>query len=354
MRRRLKSILAAMGLVLSMSVGVTALAGGTDPVEPESISGVEIKKVYSLLNNGTTSPAETFTFTVTNEAVEEAEGVTKDSMPKLLYDDKAADEVTITYSEGGATITGNTQTATLTFPTYTHPGIYTYKITETSGTTAGVVYDDNEIYVTATVTYNEAGNLEVSGLKYTNMSGTKITEESGFVNEYQAADLQVTKKLEGNMADKEKEFEITINLTAPADLTYQGIKWSIAGVDQTNDITLTAGGTVTQKVELKGDETVIFKNLPYGVTYTVTEKDYTSDGYEKPVYTVNEENRGTVSVSNEAIDEEKEEVIVTNRKGTDISTGVTLDNLPYLILLALVILGVVFVVLRRRPAADRD
>ena len=49
----------------------------------------------------------------------------------------------------------------------------------------------------------------------------------------------------------------------------------------------------TAEINLKHDQTIIFTNLPFGVTYDVTETDYTKakGGYDAPVYTYTNTNQ---------------------------------------------------------------
>ena len=76
--------------------------------------------------------------------------------------------------------------------------------------------------------------------------------------------LTVTKKVNGNDADPTKEFTFTVTLS---DTTITGTFGDMEFTD----------GVAT--IELKDGESRTASGLPNGVTYTVTEADYSTDGY---------------------------------------------------------------------------
>ena len=88
-----------------------------------------------------------------------------------------------------------------------------------------------------------------------------------------------------------------------------------------------------------------FTNIPYGVTYTVEEADYTSDGY-KTTYALGDNNK--------KIDSASDSVDITNNKNNDkIDTGINLDSMPYIMILALVAVCAVVMFARKRFSANR-
>ncbi len=76
--------------------------------------------------------------------------------------------------------------------------------------------------------------------------------------------LTITKNLEGNDVEVNKDFEFTITLT---DLTISGVY---------GEVTF-ANGIAT--FTLKGGQSKVVENLPNGVGYIVAEKDYSLEGY---------------------------------------------------------------------------
>lgn len=348
-------VLTALLTAAALMMGTCATAMAADAPT------VDVKKKYSLLNEGTEAPAETFKFTVVKEKAENSSW-TADEMPMLQHADgteATPDNVTITYdgSDGKkAAFEGTEQTVHLKFPVdgNTKPGQYTYKITETAGSTAGTVYDNKTIHAKVTV-LNGADGVYVDSVSYT-VDGGKLGDGEGFVNQYQAAkELKIKKEVTGNLGDTNKYFEVKVTLrgedgkTVPQTFTVTG------GSNASNPATITTGTETTFLI--KHGETLTIANVPYGVTYTVQEKSYTGTdegGYDAAKYTLNNVDKGTTSISDELVDADTEEVRITNNKGTQIDTGVVLDNLPYVILLAVVIGAAMAWFFRRRTSMDGE
>lgn len=91
------------------------------------MSTVTLTINYNETNDGSTSPAEDLSFTISNTSVTDAaSGVDTASMPTPTLG-------TVSYAEGDAGDTDMTKTLTITLPRYTSVGIYTYTITQTAG-----------------------------------------------------------------------------------------------------------------------------------------------------------------------------------------------------------------------------
>ena len=139
-----------------------------------------------------------------------------------------------------------------------------------------------------------------------------------------AYSLTIAKTVSGNMADTSKEFTFKV---------------TIDSVDQP---------TFTLK---HGQSTTI--SVPVGAEVSVTED---RGGYEYSlksitgitVYTDNKENGISFTMPNE-----DSTVTFNNNKDVSIDTGVTLDSLPYILILAVVVAGAV-IVLRKRRSRDED
>lgn len=86
---------------------------------------------------------------------------------------------------------------------------------------------------------------------------------------------------------------------------------------------------------LKHGDTIHIANLPYGVTYTVTET--AAAGYT----TTSTGDHGTIS----AVDQT---AAFTNTKAGSIDTGVVLNNMPYILVLAVLAAGVAVFIIRKR------
>lgn len=319
--KKFLSMMLALVLVLSMSTVAFATVG--EEATSNDMSTVTLTKEYKLTNDGTTSPAETFAFsalTCTN-VTDAAFGVTTDNAPVPTIG-------SVSYTAGEAGGDSAKKNITITLPEYTSVGIYTYTFTETDGGTAGVTYRSEAITLVVTV-IEQNGKVRVATVHTEGASEAKSDE---FNNEYSAGSLSVKKTVTGIMGDQQKEFTVKVTFTAPAGDT---VRENITYVDGETK-TIAGGWTGSKEVDitLKHGETVTFNNIPYGVTYTVVENNYTgkeNGGYDAPSYQFDDNNK--------KIDSASESVTITNNKGGKIDTGINMDSMPYILMLAVVFMG---------------
>lgn len=323
----MKKILSlALALVLVLSMSTVAFAAAGKETTYTDMSTVTLSKEYELTNDGTTSPAETFAFsdlTCTN-VTDAAAGVSTKNAPVPTI-------ASVSYNAGEAGGGNAKKNITITLPTYTSVGIYTYTFTEIDGGTAGVTYRSAPITLVVTV-IEQGGKVRVAAV---HTEGEGKTKSGEFNNEYSAGSLSVKKTVTGIMGDQQKEFTVKVTFTAPEGDT---VREAITYVDDTESKTIAAGegwtGSKEVEITLKHGETVTFTNIPYGVTYTVVEDDYTAPnagGYDKADYTFDD--------GNKKIDSASENVTITNNKGGVVDTGINMDSMPYILMLAVVFMG---------------
>lgn len=331
MKKMISTLLAA---ALCLGMSTVAFAAGTDNYE--DMNTVTITKNYNATNEGTTSPGETFDFTIKSTSVTDAAAdVTVENMPLPKIG-------SVAYDSGDAGSGNQSKNITVNLPEYTSVGIYTYTIKETAGDTAGVTYYNKDITLKVTVIQDTNNKVRVAAV---HTEGENDEKSDCFSNEYSAGSLMVTKEVTGNMGDQSKEFTVEVVFTAPEGKTVQE---AISYTDGTEKKTVAVedwkDGKATAEITLKHKESVSFTNIPYGVTYTVKESDYTSDGYERAVYKFSDDSKN--------IDSESDTVTIINNKGIEVDTGVFVDSLPYIMLLAIVGLGAILFVSRKRRAFE--
>lgn len=317
-RKLLAGVLACV-MVLFMNTAAFA----EEKAYPDT-SEVTINKLYMLVGEGS-SPAETFNFTVEKTSVSDSSITDKADMPDISVGG-------ISYEAGAATDEGTKGSTTITLPEVTAfpgVGVYTYTIKENAGNTAGVTYDSTSVTLVVTVV-NDNGTLKrVVALR---KDGKKLSDgDAAFTNTYSAGKLSVTKTVEGNLGDRNKYFDFQVELKGVAGKTY-GTSYEVTGGSQTFN-PITVGGTAD--IKLKHEETVTIANLPYGVTYTVTEKAV--DGYE----TTKTGDTGTIGAASAT-------AAFTNTKNGDIDTGINLDSLPYILVFAGVIVAAAIALISRK------
>ena len=335
--KKFLSMMLALVLVLSMST--IAFANEGEETNYTDMSTVTLTKEYKLTNAGTTSPAETFNFsalTCTN-VTDAADGVTTANAPVPTI-------ANVSYTAGEAGGENAKKNITITLPEYTSVGIYTYTFTETDGGTAGVTYRSKPITLVVTV-IEQDGKVRVAAV---HTEGEGVTTKSGeFNNEYSAGSLSVKKTVTGIMGDKDKEFTVKVTFNAPAGDTVRG---DITYVDGDKNETIAAGegwtGSKVVDITLKHDETVTFTNIPYGVTYEVVENDYTGDkgGYDAAAYSFDD--------GSKKIDSASDSVTITNNKGGHVDTGISMDSMPYILMLAVVFMGLFLFFSKKRKMRE--
>lgn len=322
--KKTKKLLACLIAAATMfTMGSTAFAATTDQ------ETVTVNKVYKLTNAGTVSPEETFTLQQTKKEVVDGEAK---EVPDLVAINGA------TFAQGKATFEGSSKEITVTLPKYDNVGVYKYTLKEVAGTTAGVTYYGDNIKLVVTVVNGENGNLRIAAVHTEAEGGAK---SDSFTNTYSAGKLNVTKTVSGNLGDKTKKFHFTVKFEKPENKDVKSdITATVAGTDRGILALDWTSGSCTYEFDLADGETASLGNIPYDVKYTVTESDYTKDGYSIAEKT---RDKGTVSAAEQT-------AAFTNTKTGDIDTGVNLTTLPYILVFAgvIVIAGAAFITRRRR------
>lgn len=300
-------------LSISLAMGVSVMpafaASGETYADMDS---VVIKKNYELANEGTFSPAETFSFDIEADNVTDAsDDITPENMPMPTIG-------TVSYLRGEAGSTTKTKEIKIDLPEYDSVGVYTYIIHEVAGNSAGVTYYGDAILLRVTV-IEQDGKLRIAAVHTEDPESTGEGKKDDFDNLYSAGELEVHKDVEGIMGNKEKYFKFTVQLTGEEGKTYQD-SYAITGgsYDANPDsIKIKPGETTEATFYLKDDDTIHIENLPYGVEYKVS---------ETPVADYATTETGTEGEVDAAV----EQANFTNTKGGTVDAGVVLDSAPYL------------------------
>ncbi|MGL9729770.1 DUF7601 domain-containing protein [Enterococcus sp. DIV0756] len=378
---------------LSSVVGIT-MATTTEVKAEEALYEQEAVVTKEIkIPEGITVPNLKFDFTAEGLGTEETDGtVTPDAtQPEWLIPSIEFSKNSEPADVGGTgnkaiKSTGNLMT-TIKGLSFTHAGVYQYRVTETPGSDAVITHYSQAEYLVRVYVENvpdeEGGGVVVKGItvqkvKNDNNSpnGSKVNpspdtfenSEFRFVNEFwDDTNLVIEKKVVGDSADLTKvfNFEITLNLptvvTAP---TGHKVTYTVGSDSTVVEYT----GTNPINVKLKHGEKITFANLPVGSTYKVVEKGEKSyeptakvtgrgtngsavDGKAGVDYTV------TVGAVNnllvEAEDETtKNKTLVTNTFKSPSITGVITDNLPFVLMVAVAGAGIVFLTISKRRRAQ--
>ncbi len=334
--KKLFALLLTLALVLSF--GITAMAA--EPITTSKATTYEaLIKTYNVVggNDATLYPAETLSFT---------------STPAVGNPD------TTNLTVNDLEVTGNTkQKLVINVPAYSKVGVYHYTITENAGNTQGVTYTNGavELSVLVEYDYNDTdgdgyGLKATIGVTNSAGEGEEAVKHDTFTNTYSLGSLTVSKEVAGNLASQTQKFSIDVTFTSDKPVlstitcgdgqTITSANWTLADSVYTAKVT----------VKLAHGDNVTFSNIPAGVTYTVVEqaKHEAADpngSNPETGYTVtyaDEKSAGTITA--DTVDTVK----VVNTKGTTVNTGVVLDSLPYILLIAVAVVAVVLFTARKR------
>ena len=320
--KKILSLALALVLVLSMSTVAFAAEGestwdGNYTATAETTFN-EIVKTYTSENNVVVN--ETLSFTSTAQTTNPDGGTANLTVADL--------EVSSL----------NPGTLKVTIPSLNMAGTYEWTIKETPGNTAGVTYSNAEVHVIVLVEYDNTKHE----LKIANTT-SYIKQENGekaktFGNTFKSGSFTVAKDVEGNMANENEEFEITVTLTSTKPI---GTNVTLAGTTVTpdqwtnNEDSYTCTSTLNYS-EIGGAKT--FSDIPDGVTVSVVENTAADkmNGYTFDNTNNNTENDFSMNVADA---DNNKAVVVKNTKGEEIATGITLDSMPYILMLAVVFMG---------------
>ena len=324
-----------------------------------------ITKTY----NTEVGKAEKFSFTA--EQVKTGTGIiTTDAavtMPELSFTD----------TETGTT----SKRGQITFPTYPEAGKYEYTVTETQTVDPAVVNGEHEkmimsqaeytmdVYVTDGATGTEISNIIVNKTK--NDAGQTATgkvdigntgtNDFKFTNTYvqeagtgenpknpdptypKFGSLNVSKKIvnaNGTATTPDDEFAFTATFAFPTGTDAN----TLGGIKAANGDTVTSveGGTYTFK--LKANENMKFTGVPVGTTITVKEsaaKNYKGsaeiiiNGAKLTPVAETSYNTELTAVTNQKLGQKQNTVDVTNTYNDVPVTGIIMNTLPYVLMIAL-------------------
>lgn len=339
-----------LAAAMMLTVGATAAfaTGTTTPVANDGNGTFTITKKYSAENANTFAPAETFKLKQTDKSGKQMSvsysGVVPDLKTVTGESDGIVGVVSFT-TESGDDQTGN---FTIGLPKYDGVGVFTYTLKEVDATNAGIKNDGRTFTVTVYATQGDDG-IETGVTVHEGTSkGTKVTSID---NKFQAGALTIHKDVKGSMGDKAYEFPFTVTLSSAkpvtAALRVNG-ETSTVKFEKASEAATEYTATFTFKLSNGKDYTI--GNIPYNVTYTVSENGETNgeltvgSGDNAVKYDVEYSNNNGTKVEGATAT-----VTVTNTAGdVVIDTGVILDNAPYIALLAIVAIGGVALMLNKR------
>jgi hypothetical protein len=400
--------LIALALILSMTGFTTAFA------DEEVSVDAAITKILQM-PAGTTTPTADFTFTATKVSKDgESDGPALALMPEITGDNKlkasftSADEGT----SDGAIKTVEKQGALLFDDlTFTDTGEYLYSITENSGTyTTGtgetITYSGDEYILAAYVAQKTDGAFYVKVVTLTlkdpdEIEDTKVEEdpEEGepfsidFTNKFtktitdpdpdDGGVLEIRNAVSGDFANNLLYFPYTVTVTKPTLVdgtpVYKGYvvengdvvtssENSAAVVDDGDDDYINFTSGVATAIKLKHGQTLVFTDAHVGASYLAV---LTGTAAYTPIVSVVYDG-GTPVVKNDyaagdgASTADVPDVLklvaeanlshadFTNDNDAEPPTGITMNNLPYILLVLLALAALAAYIVGRSRRRTRE
>lgn len=362
MFKKVLAVVAAGAMTMGMAMPTFAAEGATTAKVTEAY----VSKTY----NREVGKAEKFSFTATQ--VKTGTGIiTADATVTIPDISFTADEAKTTK-----------QRAKVNFPEYTQAGQYEYTVTESQTADPAVADGEHEKMIMSKaeytmdvyVTENTEGNLVIDNIivkkmkddKGDDAQGTKVTDIGdtdtngfNFTNTYvqeagtgtnpttpdpdytNFGSLNVSKTIsvpEGVQADANKEFDFTATFKFP-DGTDANTLGGVKGNGTV--ISLKQDGTYTFK--LKTTEKMKFTGVPVGTKISVTESatpNYKGsaavviNGAAQDTVTASKYDEA-ITVSDKTLGKAKNTVDVTNTYNYVPTTGIIMNTLPYVLMIAL-------------------
>lgn len=359
MFKKVLAVVAASAMTMGMAMPTFAAEGG-------KVTEAYVSKTY----NTEVGKAEKFSFTATQ--VKAGAGIIRTDANVTIPD------ISFTAKQTGTT----KQRAKVNFPTFQEAGEYEYTVTETQTADPAVTDGEHEKMIMSKaeytmdvyVTENTEGSLVIDNIivkkmkddKGDDAQGTKVTDIGdtdtngfNFTNTYvqeagtgtnpttpdpdytNYGSLNVSKTIsvpEGVQADANKEFDFTATFKFP-----DGTDAATLGGVKGNGATITIGQDGTYSFKLKTTESMKFTGVPVGTKIAVTESG-TPNYKGSAAVVINGTTQDTVTatkygeaitVSEKSLGQKKNTVDVTNTYNYVPTTGIIMNTLPYVLMIAL-------------------
>ena len=359
MFKKVLAVVAAGAMTMGMAMPTFAAEGG-------KVTEAYVSKTY----NTEVGKAEKFSFTATQ--VKAGAGIITTDANVTIPD------ISFTAKQTGTT----KQRAKVNFPTFQEAGEYEYTVTETQTADPAVTDGEHEKMIMSKaeytmdvyVTENTEGNLVIDNIivkkmkddKGDDAQGTKVTDIGdtdtngfNFTNTYvqeagtgtnpttpdpdytNYGSLNVSKTIsvpEGVQADANKEFDFTATFKFP-----DGTDANTLGGVKGNGATISIDPAGTYSFKLKTTEKMKFTGVPVGTKISVTESatpNYKGsaavviNGAAQDTVTASKYDEA-ITVSEKSLGQKKNTVDVTNTYNYVPTTGIIMNTLPYVLMIAL-------------------
>lgn len=342
----------------------------TNPISTSDDSSVYAYGTAEIFKNVNWTAAGEYHYTVT-------ESYTGDSNTNVKTTSSDGVTTTMTYSKASYDVTAYVATDT-------DGKLYLKYVTATQTVNdegESVTNTNNSAKVSPTVPTIDETTKTITdgtgGLRFTNtylkkINNSEITDPTDPIPtdpktpDAEKVSLAISKKVSGDIADTTGLFKFSVTITTPSivsDSSYT-IKAKIVGttLDTTNqssaDVTFESG--TAKDVYLKPGQSLIFYDLYVGSKVSVSETaalGHTASATATSVKDTTSLNAYTVDSTSAAVtgnvSEGSDYIAYTNTKESNTPTGLLIDNLPYIALIGVTVVGfVAYIAFKRKNAAE--
>lgn len=331
-----KKIIIVATLILSMLLmSMSAFAASPVTLADDADEITVTRKVQGVTNPVTV----TYGYTIAYKGDGPNGGVTGNPTISNIVFNNAAPNASNEVSQTG--------TIDLSGVSFTEAGIYTWTITESSSsdpTTYPKAPTDADSYeFQVKVTYQDVNGVRTLVPEIVNQvkaeGATEKTDEIQFPIPSEFVYLTLTKTVTGDMGDQDHPFEFTVNVAGNTGDTYvvSGSRNGTTSISANTDTVLTAkhGDTITIGRTDAGLNQII-KNS----NYTITESDTAAVPYTT---TVDGTQSSTRVASKTATADGENPTTFVNDYTNSVDTGVFLNIAPFVVLIAVAIVGIVMI-----------
>jgi hypothetical protein len=411
MKKFKKVVSVALASVMTMGMGVIS-ASVVSADTNTTYDSLSITKDVVVQSETVKLPEEKFVFTMTPVADltgNDAEGNKLETGPALTTDtvkiafngDSKSDKVSSYYQFEN---TGSFSFDDAFLDNFDHAGVYRYEVKETGAedydggalsSAAYIEFDDTTYYIDLYVSEQDKDDFAVTNIVRSIKDKTGKPNDIVFTNKYNCADLKIEKNVEGTEYKKGDLYDFyilipvggtTIDLKSGMTFTAQiyddnglvnddrsdekgNIEIKVNGSSITDDVKTT--GT---KFQLKNGEYLEINDLPTTMIYKVIEDtDYTDDNgvaFSDKKYSVSYQyledgkkktetlDNNTDPLKNEegsavqgTINTKENAVTFINERTVNVPEGISLDVLPYVLIVLVAACGGVLFVIRRKKSS---
>lgn len=305
-----------------------------------------VKKTFnSYTDDEVLMPKTDYTFKV--EADDNAKGKTKDGLDIKPGIVNGLTEQIISYTNTDKP-DSKVKSTEFDFSKVIFPGIgvYRYTVSEKQGDVEGITYDTKKWTVDVYVGNKEGGGFEPKFI-VSKKQGTDVKKPISFNNSFATTSLKVTKKVTGNTGELQKDFTFKLMLKAGECFEAgQIVKLQKSGSTDKIDVTIGKEYQFT----LKNGESIQLDKLPVGISYQLEEVEADKDGYKTTASLKEGDGQSKMYQldAEQKTDKSADEIVVTNKRDTQVPTGVVGTLAPFAVLSIVAIGGVIYITKRKK------